>query len=102
MILKKDKTPKENTIEQKNTTSAKEKRQQNALRLAELKPIKDEIKKLEQLIEQKNKRISEIENMFTQPLTAQQMIELQKELADLNKSVELSESRWLELSEKLE
>ena len=101
MILSKDKTPKENIPDKKNT-SAKERRQQNALRQAELKPLKDEIKKLEQLIEQQNKRINEIENMFTQSLASTQMVELQKELADLNKSVELSETRWFELSEKLE
>ena len=102
LILDKDKTTSSGTDAIKTNMSAKERRQKNAERLALLKPIKDEIKKIEQKMEQENKRISEIENLFTKPMSAAQMVELQKELTVLNKSVETSENRWLELSEQLE
>ena len=102
MILEKDKTPAQSNPTPKTTQTAKERRQQNAQRLAELKPIKDEIKKLEMQMETAHKRIAEIENLFTQAMTPTKMIELQKELNELTKSIQTSENKWLELSEKLE
>lgn len=102
MILSTDKTPVSAHIIPKVNMSSKERRQQNAQRLAQLKPLKDEIKKLEQKIQTAHKRIGEIENLFTQTMPATQMVELQKELKSLQNAITQDETRWLELSEKLE
>ena len=102
IILDKDKTQPSTCDDIKTNVSAKERRQKNAERLVALKPVKDEIKKLEEKMELENKRIAEIENLFTKPMSAAQMVDLQKELTILNKSVEMAENRWLELSEQLD
>ncbi len=101
MVLNAGKTAPCEEPKQKSA-SGKERRQQNAQKLAELKPIKEEIKRLEFLIATQNKRISEIENLFATSLTPAQMVDLQKELASLNKSIENAENQWLELNTQLE
>ena len=67
-----------------------------------LSPIRAEIKRIEEFLSKANRRIADIENLFTDQLLPAQMVDLQKELAELNKQVEQNENRWLELSEKLE
>ena len=49
-----------------------------------------------------NKRITEIEMMFSQNLSSNQMVDLQKELGLLNKELTHYEDEWFLLNEELE
>ncbi len=103
LVLSATKTPaSEEAKEKAPVLSPKEKRQMQAAKHAALRPIRDEIKRIEEFLSKANRRIADIENLFTGQLLPAQMVDLQKELAELNKQVEQNENRWLELSEKLE
>lgn len=104
MLLEQQKTqPKsENKKEEKNALSPKERRQQQAIKLQAMQPIKKQIKSIDDKMQQINNRIAQIEQMFIQTLTPAQMIDLQKELGTLNKDLENFENQWLELNEELE
>lgn len=93
---KKEKTPKEPVLSNKELYQQKQenKAAANALR-ADLRTVERKIEKL-------NTRKSEIEAGFLQELSSDEIISLQKELAYLQNDLDEAEVKWLDLSEKIE
>ncbi|MBP5534639.1 MAG: ABC-F family ATP-binding cassette domain-containing protein [Alphaproteobacteria bacterium] len=102
MLLDAQKTIAQTKKEERSVLTPKEKRQQQAIKLQSMQPIKKQIKSLEDKMQKTNERISSIEQMFMQNLNPGQMVDLQKELGLLNKELQNDENLWLELNEKLE
>ena len=57
---------------------------------------------MEKKIDSINERIQAIENEFTENLSTSHLIDLQKELSNLNKELTEKENLWFDLNEELE
>lgn len=68
----------------------------------EKKLLQAEIRRLEREMDKLSQEKEQLENMFQNPLTVEETIKIQKELAWTVNQLQLSESQWLDNSEKLE
>ena len=81
--------------------SGKEERKLALAKRTEKNMMKTQISKLEQSIEGLNRQIETMNLRFNENLSAPNIVNLQKELSDLEKQVQESETKWLELTEKV-
>ena len=68
----------------------------------EIKQLNSDIKRLEKALSRLNDEKNAMEQRFTEPLSANELIALQKDFSYLQNQIDETESQWLELSEKLE
>ena len=68
----------------------------------EIKQLNSDIKRLEKALSRLNDEKNAMEQRFAEPLSANELIALQKDFSYLQNQIDETESQWLELSEKLE
>lgn len=68
----------------------------------EIKQLNSDIKRLEKTLSRLNDEKNTMEQRFAEPLSANELVALQKDFSCLQNQIDETESRWLELSEKLE
>ena len=94
-------------LEDKNTAkkaveTIKEEEPRKPSNYHEIKQLNSDIKRLEKALSRLNDEKNAMEQRFTEPLSANELIALQKDFSYLQNQIDETESQWLELSEKLE
>lgn len=94
-------------LEDKNTAkkaveTIKEEEPRKPSNYHEIKQLNSDIKRLEKALSRLNDEKNAMEQRFTEPLSANELIALQKDFSYLQNQIDEAESQWLELSEKLE
>lgn len=94
-------------LEDKNTAkkaveTIKEEEPRKPSNYHEIKQLNSDIKRLEKALNRLNDEKNAMEQRFTEPLSANELIALQKDFSYLQNQIDEAESQWLELSEKLE
>lgn len=98
---------KQSLLEDKNTAkktveTIKKEEPRKASNYHEIKQLNSDIKRLEKTLGRLNDEKNAMEQRFAEPLSANELIALQKDFSYLQNRIDETESQWLELSEKLE
>lgn len=85
----------------KKKSAKKEKSEKKSLSFNEAKEINSRIRRIERELSKLNTQKEAIENKFMEPIPAEEIIGLQKELGYISAQIEEYEEEWLDLSEQV-
>ncbi|MDR1694047.1 MAG: ATP-binding cassette domain-containing protein [Lactobacillaceae bacterium] len=89
------------TDSDKKQTAKKEKTEKKKVDFQEIKLINSQIKRLERELEKLNIKKAEVENKFAEVKDTNEIVSLQKDLAQILNHIDETEQAWFDLNEKL-
>lgn len=100
LLLEESKAPSKESSE--NKKNYREQKQKSAEIRAQKAELRKQLRSSEQQLEKNNRRREELSAMFLQELSAEQVVQTQKELAWVDSQIAQDEALWLEITSQLE